>query len=140
MAFTNREGRTQTQLSEINMIPFIDIMLVLLIIFMITAPVIQSGLEIEVPRTRVVEELYENRVVVSVDREQRVYVQNEPVNVNELGARIAALQPDPELRRIYFRADTNVPWGATMLVVDRLKEDGISNIVVVTQPLDETGR
>ena len=70
MAFTTDNGRTQTQLSEINMIPFIDIMLVLMIIFMVTAPVIQSGIEVNVPRTEIVQKLAEERLVVSIDREQ----------------------------------------------------------------------
>jgi biopolymer transport protein TolR len=139
MAFTTRDGKTQTELSEINMIPFIDIMLVLLIIFMITAPVIQSGLEIDVPQTQVVRELAEERWVVSIDREQRVYFQNEPININALGERIAMLEPDPALRRVYFRADTNVPWGASVAVMDRLTEAQVSDIVVVTEPFDGEG-
>ena len=77
MAFTTREGRTQTALAEINMIPFIDIVLVLLIIFMVTAPVIQSGIEVNVPKTQIVRELAEEKLVVTLDKEQRLYLQNE---------------------------------------------------------------
>jgi biopolymer transport protein TolR len=140
MAFTTPSGETRTQLSEINMIPFIDIMLVLLIIFMITAPVIQSGIEVEVPRTEVVRELTEERLVVSIDREQRLFLQNEAVNINDLGATIEAYGLDPELRSIYLRADTSVPWGVIAVVMDRLTDIGIQNMSVVTQPLDEVAR
>ena len=136
MAFTTQGGKTQTELSEINMIPFIDIMLVLLIIFMITAPVIQSGLEIEVPRTEVVRELAEERLVVAVDREEKVYLQNESININELGPQIAAIQPDPASRRVYLRADANVPFGSIATVMERLTAAEVTDIVVVTQPLD----
>src|SRR5207253_5362978 len=88
MAITTREGRTQTTLAEINMIPFIDIVLVLLIIFMVTAPVIQSGIEVNVPKTQVVREIAEEKLIVSIDKEQKLYLQNDPVNVNQLGDKI----------------------------------------------------
>ncbi len=137
MAFTTREGRTRTELSEINMIPFIDIMLVLLIIFMITAPVIQSGIDIDVPRTQVVRELAEEKLVVSIDREQYLYLQNERVNINELGPLILDRISDPDSRSVYLRADESVPFGTITVVMDRLNQVGIENISVVTQPLNE---
>ena len=140
MAFTTGDGRTQTQLSEINMIPFIDIMLVLMIIFMVTAPVIQSGIEVNVPRTEIVQELAEERLVVSIDREQRIYLQSDPININELGPEIQARLLDPARRTIYLRADTAVPFGTIAVVMDRLKQAGIENISVVTQPLDAPER
>lgn len=137
MAFRRGDPRTQTQLSEINMIPFIDIMLVLMIIFMVTAPVIQSGIEVNVPRTEIVQELAEERLVVSIDREQRIYLQSDSININELGPEIQARLIDPAARRtIYLRADTAVPFGTIAVVMDRLKQAGIENISVVTQPLD----
>ncbi len=136
MAFTAGDGRTQTQLSEINMIPFIDIMLVLMIIFMITAPVVQSGIEVNVPRTEIVQELAQERLVVSIDREQRIYLQSDPININALGPEIQARLLDPASRSIYLRADTSVPFGTIAVVMDRLNQAGIENISVVTQPLD----
>jgi len=137
MAFTTQDGRTQTQLSEINMIPFIDIMLVLLIIFMITAPVIQSGIDIQVPRTQAVRELNELRLVVQIDKEQQLYLQSSAVNINELVPEIESLQPDPALRSIYLRADSAVPYGTIATVLDRLNLAGIVNVSLVTTPLDE---
>jgi biopolymer transport protein TolR len=140
MAFTTAGGRTRTELSEINMIPFIDIMLVLMIIFMVTAPVIQSGIEIDVPRTEIVRELAQERLVVSIDREQRIYLQNDPININDLGPQIQARVPDAASRSIYLRADTTVPFGSIAVVMDRLNQAGIENISVVTQPLDAPER
>jgi biopolymer transport protein TolR len=138
MAFTTREGRTQTTLAEINMIPFIDIVLVLLIIFMVTAPVIQSGIEVNVPKTQIVRELAEEKLVITLDKEQRVYLQNEPVNVNELANKIREKLLDPTRQSIYLRADEAVPWGSLTVVMDRLNLAGITNIVVVTQPLEKS--
>ena len=138
MAVTTREGKTQTTLAEINMIPFIDIVLVLLIIFMVTAPVIQSGIEVNVPKTQVVREIAEEKLVVSIDKEQRLYLQNDPVNVNELADKIHEKLLDPTRQSIYLRADEAVPWGSLTVVMDRLNLAGITNIVVVTQPLDKS--
>lgn len=140
MALTTREGRTQTTLSEINMIPFIDIVLVLLIIFMVTAPVIQSGIEVNVPKTQVVREIAEEKLVVTIDKGEKLYLQNTPVNINEVGARIRERLLDPERQSVYLRCDTAVPWGTVAVVMDRLKLAGIENISVVTEPLGNRRR
>src|SRR5512147_1539316 len=95
MAITTPQGKTQTTLAEINMIPFIDIVLVLLIIFMVTAPVIQSGIEVNVPETRVVRELAEEKLVVSIDKDQKLYLQNDAVNIHELADKIRQKLLDP---------------------------------------------
>ena len=137
MALTTREGKTQTTLAEINMIPFIDIVLVLLIIFMVTAPVIQSGIEVNVPKTQIVREIAEEKLVVSVDKEQKLYLQNEAVNINELADKIREKLLDPARQSIYLRADEAVPFGTIAVVMDRLKLAGIENISVVTQPLEK---
>src|SRR5712672_2993306 len=92
---------TQTSLSEINMIPFIDVVLVLLIIFMITAPILQSGIEVDVPKTKTVREIAETRVVVSIDRAQRIYIGDDPVNIHELGAKVHAQMRNPQSDAIY---------------------------------------
>jgi len=137
VAITTREGRTQTTLAEINMIPFIDIVLVLLIIFMVTAPVIQSGIEVNVPKTQVVREIAEEKLVVSIDKKQDLYLQNDPVTINELGDKIRAKLLDPTRQSVYLRADQTVPFQTFATVLDRLKLAGIENVSIVTQPLQE---
>jgi len=137
MAITTREGKTQTTLAEINMIPFIDIVLVLLIIFMVTAPVIQSGIEVNVPKTQVVREIAEEKLVVSIDKEQKLYLQNDPVNVNELGDKIRQRLLDPTRQSVYLRADQSVPFQTFATVLDHLKLAGIENVSIVTQPLEQ---
>jgi len=126
-------GRT---LSEINVTPFVDVVLVLLIIFMITAPVLQSGIEVAVPKTKTVKEITEERVVISIDRSQRVFLGNEPVNIHEIGERLRQKIRDPEHQSIYVRADENVPFGAFATVMDAVKQAGIVNVSIVTQPLE----
>src|SRR5437764_15163554 len=93
MAITTREGRTQTTLAEINMVPFIDVVLVLLIIFMVTAPVIQSGVDVHVPKTEYVKEISEERMIVSITKDETLYLQGKPVNVNDLVAKIRERNP-----------------------------------------------
>ena len=119
------------------MIPFIDIVLVLLIIFMVTAPVIQSGIEVNVPKTQVVREIAEEKLVVTIDKEQKLYLQNDPVNVNELGDKIRQKLLDPTRQGVYLRADQAVPFQTFATVLDHLKLAGIENVSIVTQPLQQ---
>lgn len=139
MAFTNSQGRTQTSLADINVTPFVDVVLVLLIIFMVTAPVLQSGIEVQVPRTRTVKQISEERLVISINREQQVFLNNDPVNINQIGAKIHEKVRDPEGQSIYVRADENVPFGAFATVMDAVKASGITNVSIVTQPLEGNG-
>ena len=137
MAFTSPQGRTQTSLSEINVTPFVDVVLVLLIIFMVTAPVLQSGIEVSVPKTKTVKEITEERVVVTITGKQEVYVGNEQVNINNIGQKLREKIRDPEGQAIYVRADEKVPFGVFAMVMDAVKSSGIANVSIVTQPLQE---
>ena len=137
MAFTTPQGRTASSLADINVTPFVDVVLVLLIIFMVTAPILQSGIEVNVPKTKTVKEISEERMVVSINREQRVFLGNEAVNINEIGAKLRQKVRDPEHEAIYLRADENVPFGAFATVLDALKQAGFTQVSIVTQPLNE---
>jgi biopolymer transport protein ExbD/biopolymer transport protein TolR len=139
MAFTNAQGKTQSSLADINVTPLVDVVLVLLIIFMVTAPVLQSGIEVAVPKTKTVKEITEERLVVSIDRGQRVYLGNEPVNINQLAQKIREKIRDPEHQPIYLRCDENVPFGAYATVLDSLKQGGITQVSIVTEPLNSHG-
>ena len=110
MAFSAK-GRTQTALAEINITPLVDVVLVLLLIFMLTAPVLQSGVEVAIPKTRSVNQLTEERMVVTIDKEQNVFLQDKPVNVNQLPSLLKSVgHGDPAKRVIYLRADERVPF------------------------------
>jgi biopolymer transport protein TolR len=130
---------TQTSLSEINMIPFIDVVLVLLIIFMITAPILQSGIEVDVPKTKTVREIVEQRIVVTVDKGQKVYIGNDPVNIHQLGSKLKSQLKKPQ-DAVFLRCDETVPFGTFATVIDTLRQSGISNISIVTEPLTERAR
>jgi biopolymer transport protein TolR len=130
---------TQTALSEINMVPFIDVVLVLLIIFMITAPILQSGIEVDVPKTHTVKEMTQQRLVVTMDKNQLIYLGNDPINIHQLADKIKK-QSKSEKDVIYLRADETVPFGAFCTVIDTLRQSGISNISIVTQPINDRNR
>ena len=135
MAFSSR-GRTQTALAEINITPLVDVVLVLLLIFMLTAPVLQSGVEVAVPQTRTVNQLTEEHTVISIDKDQNVFLQDKPVNIHDLPAQLAAHTKDAK-RVVYVRADQKVPFGAFASVMDAVKQAGITNISIVTQPIEK---
>src|SRR5664280_842340 len=139
MAFTNSRGRTQTSLADINVTPLVDVVLVLLIIFMVTAPILQSGIEVAIPHTRTVKEITEERLVITIDRQQRVFLNNQPVNLKQIGAQLHEKIRDPEGQSVFVRADENVPFGAFATVMDAVKQSGITNVSIVTQPLEKNG-
>jgi biopolymer transport protein ExbD/biopolymer transport protein TolR len=136
VAFTNNKGRTQSSLSEINITPFVDVVLVLLVMFMVTAPILQSGIEVEVPKTKTVKEITEERLVITIDKDQRVFLGNDPININEIADHLHQKIRDPQGQSVFIRADENVPFGAFATVMDAVKQTGITNVSIVTQPLN----
>jgi biopolymer transport protein TolR len=139
VAFTSKGGHTQTSLAEINITPLVDVVLVLLVIFMLTAPVLQSGIEVAVPKTKTVKEITESRMVVTINRDSEVFLQDKPVNLNELPAKLMQGSSDPSHKVIYVEADERVSFGAFASVMDAVKQAGITNISIVTQPI-QNGR
>ncbi len=130
---------TASSLHEINITPFVDVVLVLLIIFMITAPVLQSGIEVELPKTKTVKAIAEERLVVTIDRSQRLYLGNQLVNINALGELLQAKMPVGQ-HSIFVRCDESVPFGTLATVMDTIRQAGIENISVVTEPLRQRRR
>jgi biopolymer transport protein TolR len=135
MAFSAK-GRTQTALADINITPLVDVVLVLLLIFMLTAPVLQSGIVVAVPQTRTVSQLTEEHMVVTIDKDQNVFLQDKQVNIHDLSG-LLANNPKETKRVVYVRADQKVPFGAFASVMDAVKQAGITNISIVTQVLEK---
>jgi biopolymer transport protein ExbD/biopolymer transport protein TolR len=145
MAFSTRSGsgrvQTQTALADINITPLVDVVLVLLLIFMLTAPVLQSGIDVAIPHTRSTQTLTEERMVVTIDKDQNVYLQtngaDKQININDLATLLATREKDPAKRTVYVRADERVPFGAFATVMENVKRAGITNISIVTQPFEK---
>lgn len=122
-------------LAEINVVPLVDVVLVLLIIFMITAPLMLRGIDIELPKSSVNTIKPEERVVVTVARDRAVYLDKERVArvlLDDKLAKLARAKPDVTL---YLRADRDVPYGAVVEVMDAVKRAGIDRLGMVTQPV-----
>jgi biopolymer transport protein ExbD/biopolymer transport protein TolR len=134
VAFTSRGGHTQTALAEINITPLVDVVLVLLVIFMLTAPVLQSGIQVNVPKTKTVREITEQRMVLTIDKDQQVFLNDKLVNLNDLPNILRAQSSDTTKQVIYLRADQAVSFGAFATLMDAVKQAGITNISIVTTP------
>jgi biopolymer transport protein ExbD/biopolymer transport protein TolR len=113
---------------------------VLLVIFMITAPVLQSGIEVAVPKTKTVKEITEQRTVVTIDRDAQVFLGDKLVNIHDLPQLLRSQGDDSLKKVIYLRADGRVSFGNFATLMDAVKQAGITNISIVTQPLDTKGR
>ena len=140
MAFTNLNGKTQTSMSDINVTPFVDVMMVLLVIFMITAPLLESGIQVDLPKTKTVKVISQERVVVTIDKHQSIYVGNTPVNIHRLGDVILKQLKGDAKSPIYIRCDKDVAFGAFAEIVDALKQAKLNNLNIVTRPLDTKGK
>ena len=137
MAFTTSKGRTQTSLSDINVTPLVDVVLVLLVIFMLTAPVLQSGIEVSVPKTRMVKPISEQRLIITITKNQEVYLGKDHVNLEELGDLLHKKIRDPQGQSVFVEADENVAFGAFATVMSTVKQAGITNVSIVTEPIKD---
>lgn len=132
--------------SEINVTPFVDVMLVLLIIFMVATPMMSSGLEVDLPQTRQVETLptESDNMVLTIRRDGRIYLDEYAVNsVPELGPFLKTLVKDKN-KTLFLQADREVPYGVVVAVMGEIKAAGIENLGVMAEqsdsvPADSTG-
>ncbi len=139
MAFTNPQGRTSTSLSEINVTPLVDVMLVLLVIFMVTAPMLQTGIDVELPETRNVQDVNpEERIIISISRQGDIFYGSEAVNFSTIPDRLRKDARGPK-DAIFLRADKDVKWNAIVSVIDAVRGAGYSEIKLVTKPFRAPG-
>jgi biopolymer transport protein ExbD len=136
----NGSGRRRfhgsSALSEINVTPFVDVVLVLLIIFMMTAHVMESGIEVDVPKTKTVQDSAKDLAVVNITRDGDLYLNEKPVNINVLGS---ILQSRYRGQSVYLRADKGAVWNVIAQVLSELHEAKIT-VSVVTQPEDSADK
>jgi biopolymer transport protein ExbD len=146
MAFTvgnssggGRRGRFRgtTSLAEINIVPLVDVVLVLLIIFMLTAHVMEFGLEVEVPKVKPVKEDIQDLPVINIDKEGQSFLNDRPININLIATTIR--QRYKNSKSVYLRADRRTPWDQVAQVIATLG-DAKLGVNVVTQPEDMTGK
>ena len=129
--------RVNRVMSEINVTPFVDVMLVLLIIFMVTAPMLTQGVDVNLPQANA-KALHaeEERLVVTVDANSRIFIGKQGVEFNRLSPVLKEVVARRVDRQVYFRADRSVPYGVVVKVIAEVRNSGIEKLGMVTEPLE----
>lgn len=137
MAFNNQSEGTRPSLAEINIAPLVDVVLVLLIVFMVTAPILQTGIEVRLPQTQTVASVDpQQRAVVTISREDVLFYRADRIHFSELGERLRMEVGDSGLP-IFLQADEDVRWKTIVAVVDEIRMSGYERISLVTRPYQE---
>lgn len=131
-------GSSDQLMSEINVTPFVDVMLVLLIIFMVTAPMMVQGVDVELPEASS-DPLTsdEELLVVTVDKEGKVFINDFQVGVDFLNEKLLKILEGRADRGVYLRADKTVPYGVVVRVMSEIKGAGIEKLGMITDPLEQ---
>jgi biopolymer transport protein TolR len=125
----------RTTLSEINVTPLVDVMLVLLIIFMITAPMLQQGIDVNLPvATGAPQPQQTNQVILTITKKGDIYLNQTGYTLAALRPKLKALYKARRSREIYLQADADVPYGTVIHVMDEIKKAGIVKLGMITQP------
>ena len=125
-------NRNRDVLSEINVTPFVDVMLVLLIIFMVTAPLLQQGIDVNLPQAKGKDLPPEERISLVIKRNGIVYMNDTPVSLTEMGNKLRAISKlNPN---VFLKADKDVPYGFVVEVMGEIKEAGIEKLGMITEP------
>ena len=131
-------GNDKRLLSEINVTPFVDVMLVLLIIFMVTAPMMIQGMDVELPKTtaRAIDNKEEN-IVITIDRHQNIFVNSARIPQPQIKKYMQHLKETAAGREVLLRADRSVPYGLVVEIMAQIRAGGIEKLGMVTEPLEE---
>jgi len=134
------------RMSEINVVPYIDVMLVLLVIFMITAPLLTQGISVELPQTNStpIEQKDEEPIIISVDKDGRYYLnlgdsRDRPLETDRLMIRIKAVLKHRQDNTVYVKGDKNANYGKIVVLMAELKQAGVEHVGLVTQMVDKPG-
>ena len=135
MAIDSSPQGSGTTISQINVTPLVDVMLVLLVIFMVTAPIIQQGVQVNLPQAKAAAiEGTEELLVVTIAKNGKIYLNDNETTLNELGKKLEAIRKLSADKQVYLRADQEVRYGMVMRTIARIKESGIEKLGMVTRP------
>ncbi len=134
-------GNNNQLMSDINVTPFVDVMLVLLIIFMVTAPMMTQGVDVSLPKTTS-EPLSseEDHIVVTIDSNNRIYINDYHVTLDFLKEKLRKIFQGRSDREVYLRADKGIPYGVVVRVMSEIKGAGIERLGMVTEPIVDTNK
>jgi len=133
----NQRGNNKSLMSEINVTPLVDVMLVLLIIFMVTAPMMMQGVEVNLPQTTTKNiKTKEEPLMLTVNKEKEIFIEKHRIKLDNLEIKIQKIFQNRKDKEILLRADKEVPYGFVIKVIAKVKQAGIDKLGMVTEPLD----
>jgi biopolymer transport protein TolR len=128
-------GKHSELMSEINVTPFVDVMLVLLIIFMVTAPMMVQGLDVDLPEaTAKLLDSEKEHLVITINKDQRIYINDFEVTVEFLGVKLQKILQGRTDRDVYLKADKNIPYGIVIKIMAEIKGAGVEQLGMITEP------
>ena len=130
-------GDHKKMMSDINVTPFVDVMLVLLIIFMVTAPMMMQGVEVNLPKTETKRiKSQEDPLILTINKKKEIFIETHRIKLDDLEKKALRIFANRREKEILLRADKDVPYGFVIRVVSRIKKAGIEKLGMVTEPLD----
>jgi len=131
-----------TTLSDINVTPFVDVMLVLLIIFMVTAPMLFQGVDVDLPEANSKQnvELSNEELILSVSKNKTILLNNEPISLEDLPGKLRTLSEEKKAKNLYLRSDKSVPYGFVVKIMAAARRAGITRLGMVTEEEQEGAR
>jgi biopolymer transport protein ExbD len=136
---SSRRGRTGTSLSEINVTPFIDVMLVLLVIFMVTAPLMQSGIGINLPQAETESAPAEEGLIITITKDRFIHMGEAVININLLERKLKEYFAGKSKKIVFIRGDEDIPYGFFIDTLDIIKKAGVETVGLLTE-LEELNR
>jgi biopolymer transport protein TolR len=129
--------RYKTALSDINVTPLVDVMLVLLIIFMVTAPLMQQGIDVNLPKAKGKElRAEEERIIVIITKGNKIYINKNFIELSELGKKLQSIYERRTDKEIFLKADKDIPYGFVVRAMSEIRSAGIEKLGMVTEPIE----
>ena len=136
----NRNRDTNKLVSEINVTPLVDVILVLLIIFMVTAPMLQMGIDVNLPRVKAKSvDVNEEKLVLTINKQEDIFINNYKTTLPELGAKLENIFKSRIEREVFMRADKEVPYGFVIQVMSEVRKAGVDKLGMITEPPKDSG-
>ncbi len=131
---SRRRGRL---MAEINVTPFVDVMLVLLVIFMVTAPMLVQGVDVKLPQAKTtLVSTPEDSLVLTITSDRQIYINRFPIELKDLKVKLSRLMEERGRSELMFRADRRVPYGVVVKVMAEVRRAGVNQLGMITEPLD----
>ncbi|MBI5183967.1 MAG: ExbD/TolR family protein [Nitrospinae bacterium] len=131
-----RSSKTIREMSEINVIPFVDVMLVLLVIFMVTTPLMQHGIDIQLPRESARGVELKDATVITITQDREIYIGDKSISLNELEVELKGRYKGRTDKEIFLKADREIPYGFVVKAMARIKGAGIERLGMITEPVE----